>query len=63
MLYNFQNQILSVFKWVEFEEKEKQEDFFKNFKLDPILDKNIKVCEKDLDGDECEIELRSNLVV
>lgn len=32
-------------------------------KLDPILDKDIKVMEKDLDGDECEIELRSNLVV
>jgi len=48
---------------VEFEDKEKQTDFFKNLKLDPILDKDIKVMEKDLDDDQCEIELRQNFVV
>lgn len=32
-------------------------------KFEPILDKDIKVNEKDLQGDECEIELRTNLVV
>lgn len=52
-----------MFKWLEFTDKEKQEDFFKNLKMDPILDKDVKVCEKDLGDDECEIELRSNLVV
>jgi tetratricopeptide (TPR) repeat protein len=56
-------QILSVFKWVEFEDKEKNEDFFKAMKLDPLLDKDIKVTEKDLEDDECEIEMRTNLVV
>jgi len=32
-------------------------------KLDPILDKDVKLSEKDLADDDCEIELRSNLVV
>lgn len=54
---------MSVFKWLEFTDKEKNDDFFKALKLDPILDKDIKVSEKDLDGDECEIEMRTNLVV
>jgi tetratricopeptide (TPR) repeat protein len=54
---------MSVFKWLEFTEKEKTEDVFKALKLDPILDKDIKVSEKDLQGDECEIEMRNNLVV
>ena len=48
---------------MEFTDKEKNEDFFKALKLEPILDKDIKVCEKDLEDDECEIEMRTNLVV
>lgn len=59
----FYEQILSVFKWVEFTDKERNEDFFKALKLDPILDKDIKVNEKDLGEDDCEIEMRKNLVV
>jgi tetratricopeptide (TPR) repeat protein len=43
--------------------KEKNEDFFKAMKMEPILDKDIKVAEKDLADDECEIEMRTNLVV
>ena len=35
----------------------------KALKFEPILDKDIKINEKDLEGDECEIELRTNLVV
>lgn len=31
--------------------------------MDPILDIDVKLNEKDLGDDECEIELRSNLVV
>lgn len=31
--------------------------------MEPILDEHIKVCEKDLGEDECEIEMRTNLVV
>jgi hypothetical protein len=42
---------LSVFKWVEFTDKDKNEDFFKALKMDPILDKDVKVNEKDLDDD------------
>jgi len=59
----FYEQIMSVFKWLEFTDKEKNDDFFKALKLDPILDKDIKVSEKDLGDDECEIEMRTNLVV
>lgn len=59
----FYEQIMGVFKWLEFTEKEKNEDFFKALKLDPILDKDVKVGEKELNGDECEIEMRTNLVV
>jgi hypothetical protein len=44
----FYEQILSVFKWLEFTDKERNEDFFKALKLDPILDKDIKLAEKDL---------------
>jgi tetratricopeptide (TPR) repeat protein len=54
---------MTVFHWVEFTDKERNEDFFKSLKLDPLLDKDIKVTEKDLEGDECEIEMRTNLVV
>lgn len=59
----YYEQIMSVFKWLEFTDKEKNDDFFKALKLDPILDKDIKVAEKDLGDDECEIEMRTNLVV
>lgn len=59
----FYEQILTVFKWAEFTDKERKEDFLKALKLDPILDKDIIVTEKDLEDDECEIELRKNLVV
>lgn len=48
---------------MEFTEKERNEDFLKALKLEPLLDKDIKVCEKDLGDDECEIEMRTNLVV
>lgn len=54
---------MSVFKWLEFTDKEKNDDFFKALKLDPILDRDVKVSEKDLGDDECEIEMRTNLVV
>lgn len=60
---DFYEQILSVFKWVEFTDKERNEDFFKALKLEPIIDKDIILKEKDLGDDECEIELRNNLVV
>ena len=56
-------QILSVFRWVEFTEDERNKDLAKALKFEPILDKDIKIKEKDLEGDECEIELRTNLVV
>ena len=59
----FYEQILTVFKWAEFTDKERNEDFLKALKLDPILDKDIRVSEKDLGDDDCEIELRKNLVV
>ena len=59
----YYEQILSVFKWVEFTDKERNEDFFKALKLEPFLDKDIKVAEKDLGDDECEVEMRTNLVV
>jgi tetratricopeptide (TPR) repeat protein len=52
-----------VFKWVEFSEAERNTDLMKALKLEPLLDKDIKLNEKDLDNDECEIELRTNLVV
>jgi tetratricopeptide (TPR) repeat protein len=55
-------QIMSVFRWAEFTDKEKNDDFFKALKMEPILDKDIKINEKDLDGDNCEIEMRTNLV-
>lgn len=32
-------------------------------KLDPIVDSDVKIGEKDLGDDECEIEMRTNLVV
>ena len=59
----YYEQIMGVFKWLEFTDKERNEDFFKALKLEPILDKDVKVCEKDLADDECEIEMRTNLVV
>jgi tetratricopeptide (TPR) repeat protein len=52
-----------VFKWVEFTDKERNEDFFKALKLEPLTDKDVRLNEKDLEGDECEIEMRTNLVV
>ena len=59
----FYEQILSVFKWVEFTDAPRNEDFFKAMNLEPILDDQIKVCEANLGEDECEIEMRTNLVV
>jgi tetratricopeptide (TPR) repeat protein len=35
----------------------------KALKLEPLLDKDVKLNENDLKDDECEIELRTNLVV
>jgi hypothetical protein len=59
----FYEQILGVFRWLEFTEPAKNEDFFKALSLEPILDSHVKVSEKDLGEDECEIEMRTNLVV
>ncbi len=52
-----------MFRWVEFTDEEKNKDFFKNMSLEPITDKDIAVKEKDLGDDECEVEMRTNLVV
>ena len=59
----YYEQILGVFKWVEFTDAPRNEDFFKALNLEPLLDKDIVVKEKDLGDDECEIEMRTNLVV
>ena len=59
----YYEQILTVFRWVEFTDKERNEDFFKAMKLEPLTDKDVRVAEKDLADDECEIEMRTNLVV
>jgi tetratricopeptide (TPR) repeat protein len=52
-----------VFRWLEFTEEGRNGDFFKAMNLEPIVDKDIVVKEKDLGDDECEIEMRTNLVV
>mgnify|MGYP000028521069 CR=1 FL=1 len=54
---------MTVFHWLEFTDAERNTDFFKSLKLDPLLDIDVKVNTQDLDGDECEIEMRTNLVV
>ena len=59
----YYEQILTVFKWLEFTDEERNKDFFKAINMEPILDEHIKVCEKDLGEDDCEIEMRTNLVV
>lgn len=59
----YYEQILGVFKWVEFTDPARNEDFFKALNLEPILDKDIVVKEKDLGDDECEKEMRVNMVV
>jgi tetratricopeptide (TPR) repeat protein len=60
----YYEQILGVFRWLEFtEEGGRNGDFFKAMNLEPIVDKDIVVKEKDLGDDECEIEMRTNLVV
>ena len=59
----YYEQILGVFKWLEFTDPARNEDFFKALNLEPILDTDIVVKEKDLGDDECEIEMRTNLVV
>lgn len=56
-------QILGVFKWLEFTDPARNADFFKALSLEPILDTDVVVKEKDLGDDECEIEMRTNLVV
>lgn len=48
---------------MEFTDAERQKDFLTNFKLEPLLDKDIILKEKDLGDDECEVEMRTNLVV
>ena len=48
---------------MEFTDQGRNEDFFKALNLDPILDKDIVVKEKDLGDDECEVEMRTNIVV
>jgi len=48
---------------VEFTDQARNEDFFKALNLEPILDKDIVVKEKDLGDDECEVEMRTNIVV
>ena len=59
----YYEQVLSVFKWLEFTDAARNEDFFKALSLEPILDKDVVVKEKDLGDDECEIEMRTNIVV
>ena len=54
---------MGVFRWLEFTDEARNADFFKAMNLQPILDKDIVVKEKDLGDDECEIEMRTNLVV
>jgi hypothetical protein len=54
---------MTVFHWLEFTDAERNTDFFKSLKLDPLLDRDVKVAGKDLEEDECEIEMRTNLVV
>ncbi len=56
-------QILAVFKWVEFKDTAKNEEFFKKLNFEPILDETIQVTQADLKGDECEETLRQNLVL
>ena len=48
---------------MEFTDQARNEDFFKALNLEPILDKDIVVKEKDLGDDECEVEMRTNIVV
>ena len=52
-----------MFHWLEFTDAARNEDFFKALNLEPILDKDVVVKEKDLGDDECEIEMRTNIVV
>jgi len=59
----YYEQILSVFRWLEFTDAPRNEDFFKAMKLEPIVDRDVVVREKDLGDDECEIEMRTNIVV
>jgi tetratricopeptide (TPR) repeat protein len=59
----YYEQIIGVFRWLEFTEEARNADFFKALKLEPIMDKDVVVKEKDLGDDECEIEMRMNLVV
>lgn len=59
---DYYEQILGVFRWVEFTDAKRNEDFFKSLNLEPILDVDIVVKEKDLGEDECEIEMRTNFV-
>jgi tetratricopeptide (TPR) repeat protein len=54
---------LGVFKWVEFTDEARNKDFLKSLNLDPITDTDVVVKEKDLKDDECEIEMRTNMVV
>jgi tetratricopeptide (TPR) repeat protein len=59
----YYEQIMGVFRWVEFTDPARNEDFFKALNLEPILDEHVVVKEKDLGDDQCEIEMRTNLVV
>jgi len=59
----YYEQILGVFRWLEFTDEARNTDFFKALNLEPILDKDVVVKEKDLGDDECELEMRMNLVV
>lgn len=54
---------MGVFRWVEFTDPARNEDFFKALNLEPILDQDVVVKEKDLGDDVCEIEMRTNMVV
>jgi len=59
----YYEQIITVFKWLEFTDQARNEDFFKALNLEPILDQDVVLKDKDLGDDECEIEMRVNLVV
>ena len=59
----YYEQIMGVFRWVEFTDDARNKDFFKTLNFEPITDADVVVKEKDLGDDECEIEMRTNMVV
>lgn len=50
--------------WLEFKDKTKGgENFWKNLKMEPILDESIQRVKKDLKDDECEIDTRTSALL